>query len=206
MTTSASAKPFSTSPLLELACARRCWSACPASSSASGAVSRGAQVVVQDRRAVGHRLAHVEDRRQHLVLDLDQRRARPRRCAGRSRRRPRRRGRGRAPSSRPGSCRPRSAAAGPAPSPIVGDAVGGRREVGGGDDGLDAGQRQRLRGVDALDDGVGVRAALDAAVEHAGQADVGAVLGAAGDLVGAVGPDRAGADDLVLLLCDHVAS
>ncbi len=32
----------------------------------------GAQVVVQDRRAVGHRLAHVEDRRQHLVLDLDQ--------------------------------------------------------------------------------------------------------------------------------------
>jgi hypothetical protein len=32
----------------------------------------GAQVVVQHRRAVDHRLPHVEHGRQHLVLDVDQ--------------------------------------------------------------------------------------------------------------------------------------
>jgi hypothetical protein len=46
------------------------------------------------------------------------------------------------------------------------------------DHGLHAGQRLGLRGVDALDARVRVRAAQHRAVEHALQADVGAVLGA----------------------------
>ena len=49
------------------------------------------------------------------------------------------------------------------------------------EDGPDAGQRLGLRGVDALDPRVRVRAAQDPGVELAGQADVVGVLGAAGD-------------------------
>ena len=45
-------------------------------------------------------------------------------------------------------------------------------EVLAGDDGHDAGHRQRFRGVDVQDLGVRVRAAHDVEVEHAGQVDV----------------------------------
>ena len=68
--------------------------------------------------------------------------------------------------------------------------IAGVRQIGGGDDGLDAGQRRGLAGVDAHDAGVGVRAAQDAAVQQAGRGEVGAVERAAGDLVRAVVADR----------------
>ncbi len=51
-----------------------------------------------------------------------------------------------------------------------------------GEHGVHAGQRQRLRGVDAHDAGVGVRAAQDAAVEHAGPVQVRGVHRGARDL------------------------
>ena len=49
-------------------------------------------------------------------------------------------------------------------------------------------------GVDALDLGVGIRAAQDEGVQHAGAVDVEAVLGLAGGLVGAVEARDLGAD------------
>ena len=45
-----------------------------------------------------------------------------------------------------------------------------------------------------------MRAALDAAVQHARHDEVGAERGAAGHLVDAVGPDRPGADDVEVRL------
>ena len=57
-----------------------------------------------------------------------------------------------------------------------------------------AGQRQRLRGVDALDAGVGVRAAQDAAVEHAGALEVGGVVSVAAHLGSEAASWRVGAD------------
>src|SRR5205823_11478386 len=79
----------------------------------------------------------------------------------------------------------------------VGDAVAGVGQVGGGDDRLDARRLKRLADLDAADDAVGVRAAEDAAVQEARHGEVGAVQGAAGNLVGAVVADGAGANDLV---------
>ena len=69
-------------------------------------------------------------------------------------------------------------------------------EVGAGDHRLDARQRLAPLGVDLHDARVRVRAALDAARQHAGQVEVGAEHGAAGDLVDAIGADRPRADDL----------
>ena len=69
-------------------------------------------------------------------------------------------------------------------------------KIGAGDDGLDPGQRQRLFGVDRLDPGVSVRAALDLAPQHARHRHVGAEIGAPDDLFDAVRTDRPGADDL----------
>src|SRR4029453_17909176 len=68
------------------------------------------------------------------------------------------------------------------------------REVGPGDDGLDAGQRLRLGRVDRYDPRVRVRAAQDAADELAGQVVVGPEAGPARHLVHAVRADVAGAD------------
>src|SRR5262249_7485657 len=62
-------------------------------------------------------------------------------------------------------------------------------------DGLDAGQRRRLAGPDRLDARMRMRAALDLAPQHAGHRHVGAEIGAADDLLDAVGSDRTGADD-----------
>src|SRR5262249_35436115 len=67
----------------------------------------------------------------------------------------------------------------------VGEVLPGRHR-------LDAGERQRLLDIDREDAGMGVRAALHLAEEHAGHRHVGAEGGATGDLVGAVGTDRAG--------------
>ncbi len=70
-------------------------------------------------------------------------------------------------------------------------------EVLAGHHGFDARQRQGLVEVDRLDARVRMRAAQHLAVQHAGLREVGAEGGAAGDLLDAVGPDRALADPLV---------
>ncbi len=68
-------------------------------------------------------------------------------------------------------------------------------EVRAGDDGFDARKRGGGAGIDLHDLGVRVRAALDAAGEHAGKVEVRAELGAAGDFIGAVRAHGALADD-----------
>jgi hypothetical protein len=85
------------------------------------------------------------------------------------------------------------------------DAIAHRREVGGRDDCLDARQSQRLRGVDAFNDGVGVGTALDASEEHAGEVKVGAVLRPTCDLVGAIVADRPRADHFVVFCRYHLS-
>ena len=62
------------------------------------------------------------------------------------------------------------------------------------DDRLDALQRHGLRGVEAQDAGVGVRAAQYLGDQHAGRRCVGAEARAAGHLVDAVGPEWPRAD------------
>src|SRR3954453_9924718 len=81
--------------------------------------------------------------------------------------------------------------------------MGRLREVGMSNDGLHARQRKGARGVDALDDRVGVGAAKNTAVEHARKVNIGAVLGPARDLVSAVRPHGPCAYDLVFLCSDH---
>ena len=58
----------------------------------------------KQRRVGLHRLVDIDDVRQHLVIDLDQRQRPPRRSRRRSRRRRRRRGPHRAPSRAPSRC------------------------------------------------------------------------------------------------------
>ena len=72
------------------------------------------------------------------------------------------------------------------------------RDIGGGDHRLHAGQRLGLRGVDGFNNGVGVRAPENLAGQHAGQHQIGAELGPAGNLVIAVRADRAGADPFIV--------
>ena len=76
----------------------------------------------------------------------------------------------------------------------VGETPGSFRPVGGGHDCADAGIRLGLAGVDGLDDGVGVRAAQNLAVEQTGQALVGAVPRPSGDFFRAVGANWPFAD------------
>src|SRR5258708_738279 len=64
--------------------------------------------------------------------------------------------------------------------------------------GLPAGQRLGFVGVERCDAGVGRRAALDLAPDHAGHGGVGGKGRASGDLVGAVGANGALADPLVV--------
>jgi len=68
------------------------------------------------------------------------------------------------------------------------------REIGAGDHCLHILQCLGLGGVNAQDAGMGVRAAQDGAMQHAGGMGIGTEPGAAGDLVQPVGPVRAGAD------------
>ena len=162
---------------------------------------RGAHVLVQLRRALGHRLVDAHHRVERLVDDVDQRE----RVLGDVRV-----GRADGGDGMPGverlvrgehvvahvlERRERLAE--------VDEVVAEPREVRVGHDGEHALEGERLRGIDADDAGVGVGAAQHAAEEHAGQAHVGAVLGPAGDLVRAVRAYGTGADDLVSLGRDH---
>src|SRR4051794_19626642 len=64
------------------------------------------------------------------------------------------------------------------------------REIGGGHHRLDAGQRDRLRGVDRADARMGVRRAQDAAHQHAGHREVGSIERASRHLRHAVRTNR----------------
>ena len=83
---------------------------------------------------------------------------------------------------------------------VVQDARGGRarvknaRHVVNREDRLDARQRPRPAGVHAQHPGMRVRAALDLAIQHAGQQDICRVARCAGHLLDAVHPGRPRAD------------
>src|SRR6516225_1573503 len=75
-------------------------------------------------------------------------------------------------------------------------------ELGGGlwkirarDDSEDARQLERLIAIDRLNAGMGMRTAQNLSVQHSREGIVGAVLGAACDLVHPVMPDRTRPDD-----------
>ena len=162
----------------------------------------GAQVGVQHRGGVGHRLLHVQHRGQLLVLDLDQVEGvlgdvRVGRADGGDR-----------VAAEDQLLVGEQEAAQPAQRRQAADrrddAVAGVRQVRRGEHGEHALERLRLRGVDADQARVGDGAALDASVEHPRQPHVGAVPCPSGHLVGSVVADGAGSDHLVGLVCgDH---
>ena len=156
--------------------------------------ARGEHVVMEDGRALDHRVLDVDDMRQHFVIDLD----------------------GRDCGIGDGGAGGRHGRHGmavierlPARHRVVGHVLevrrafadkgflaGDLRQVGGGHHRLHARDRLGLRGVDGADAGMGVRAAQHLAHKLAGKLEIGAELGAACDLVHAVRADRPGADDL----------
>ncbi len=156
----------------------------------------GQEVVVQDRRVGLHRLGDVDDVRQHLVVDLDQRQ----RLLGDRLRHRGDGGNGMALIERLLARHDVARDIAHVHLHLAGrhDEVGLVGEVLGRDHRLHAVQRQGLRRVDGLDLGMGVRASKHLADQLAGQAEVGAEAGAAGHLVGAVGTIGAAADPLVL--------
>ncbi len=150
----------------------------------------GKDIIAQQRRVRLHRLHDVHDMGQDLVFDLDQ----LDRLAGNGG------GRGGDGGDRMAVIEhlaPRHHVAG-----LV--VIGGPRlhigEVGGGHHGLDAGKGLGGGGVDGEDAGVGMGAALEHAMEHAGQVNIGAEARPTGDLVDPVGLDRPGADGLEYLV------
>ena len=164
----------------------------------------GAQVVVEDGRARLHRVLDVDHVRQHAVAHVDEleRLARDR-VGGR------RHGRhGMAVVERLLARHDVARDVAQVHLHLAGrdDAVLLLAEIGRGDDRLHAGQRGRPRHVDRLDDGMGVRAAQDAAHELARHVPVGAEARAAGDLVGAVGAAGTRADDLELASAHRAVS
>ena len=152
----------------------------------------GEQVVVEQGGVRPHRLLHVDDVGQHLVLHLDQLERAP--------------GDGHAGRGDGGHrvALVEGLLAGhhvPHHVLVVHHHLAGRDElrrlvgeVVAGDDGLHAGQRLRLRRVDREDAGVRVRAPKHPPDELTRQVEVGAEAGAAGDLVHPVRTDRARAD------------
>jgi hypothetical protein len=152
---------------------------------------------VQQRRVVAHRLVHVDDMGQHLVIHFDQ----AERLAGDG-----------VGGGGDGGDRMAVVQHLVARQQVLGEVLGvDRRFARLGDAGrrqrhtvtddhrLDARQRPRLVGVDRADARVGVRAAQHAAPQHPRQREVCAVIGAAGHLVGAVVADGPGTDDLQVL-------
>ena len=147
-----------------------------------------AQMVVQDRRARLHRLDRVDHMRQQLVLDLDQlERALGDGLAGRGHR-----------GDRMAVIEDLLARHDVARQIARRGAERELRKIVPGDHRLHPRQGFRRRNVDRLQDRVRVRAPEDLGEQHAGQDQIGAELGAPGDLVGPVLLDRVGADDLEL--------
>ena len=149
---------------------------------------------MKDGRALDHRLLDLDDMRQHLVIHLDRRE----RGVGGGVAGGRHGGDGVAVIERLAARHGVVGHVAEVRRPLAdkGFLAGDLRHVGGGHHRLDARDRLRLRGVDGADAGMGVRAAQHLADQLAGELEVRAELRAAGDLVHAVGTDRAGADDL----------
>ena len=145
----------------------------------------GHHVLEQDRRIGLDRVHDVDDVGQDLVVDLDQfQRLLGDPFAGRRHRRHR-----------------MAVVEGLFPRHAVATDVAefARRQFGKivpRDDRLDAGKRRGARGIDGLDDGMGMGRTQHLADQHPRQVGVGAELRPAGDLVDAIGLDRGGADDL----------
>ena len=162
-----------------------------------------AHVLVQDWGTRLQGLVNVDDPGQHLVVDLDQLEG-----VGRDSVRYRRHRRDRVTHIERLLARHDVAAV----EAQVLDAEGGRLvpweldEVLADHDGLHAGERQGLVGVDGPDAGMGVRAAQDPAPEHAGQGEVGSEGSTSRHLVDAVGPRRPLADPLVVRAVRAIAA
>ena len=156
----------------------------------------GHHAFVQDRRTGLHRVGDVDDVRQHLVVDLDQ----SQRLLGDGLRNCRDGSHGVAFVERLLARHDVARDVLQVHLHLAGrhDQVGLLGEVLRRDDGLHAGQRFGLGGVDRADHGMGVRAAQHLADQLARKVEVGAKTGPTGDLVGAVGTIGARADPLVL--------
>ena len=76
--------------------------------------------------------------------------------------------------------------------------IGNFRPIGSGDDRLHTFQRFRLRGIDLDDTRMGVGAAQNRAIQHARQAEIRTIRGAARHLIHAVGPGRPFAHPFIL--------
>ena len=139
---------------------------------------------LNDRRAGLHRLVDVGDMGQHFVIhdDLLQR------SEGGA-------GRGRGDGGDGMSVIKRLLAGEDVLAHVAKALIAGIRQVGLGDNGLDARHGQGAGDIDRPDAGMGVRAAQDHAVQHARRAHVGAVLRLAGDFLDTVGTPGPGADD-----------
>jgi hypothetical protein len=165
-----------------------------------GVDTRGEDVVVQYRRIGRHRSLDIHDVRQYLVLDLDQierlfgDRRRDRRDCGDRMTFVQRLACGHAVAREVPQIMRRGADDAPIRRNV--------REIGARRHRLDAGQCHRPVGVDRHDPGMGVRAALDLAPQHAGHFHVGPEIGAPGDLVDPVGADGAGTDDFQRLFIE----
>ncbi len=160
----------------------------------------GEDVVVQQGRLGLHRLFDVDDVRQHVVVDLDQRAG----LLGDRRRGRRHRGHRVAVIEHLVARHAVARQVAEVHRPLADKRLlrRDRRKILPGHHGLDAWQRLRLCGVDREDARVRVRAALDLAPQHAGHDHVGAEIGPAGHLVDPVRTDRTGADHLLKFLGD----
>ena len=145
----------------------------------------GAQFLVEQRRAVFHGLADIDDGGEHLIVDLDQGQGRLGHVSV-----------DRSDGGDRVALKQRLFAGhhvvrGELESAVVATqflpAQRGKRQVLGCNDRLDAGQRLGLAGVNGADTGVGMRTSQHLASEQARQLQVGAVLGAPSYLVDPVG-------------------
>ncbi len=169
MTTAASAKPLSTSPSLNWKCLATLEASpvgLPSDSVTRSSCSSGASVChgLSRRRVT---------RRQRLVVDVDQRQ----RLLGDVRVDGGDGGDGVALVEHLVAGQAVAAQVAQVDGPLaqLGDLVAGVGKIGGGDDRLDAGQRQGLADVDVPDAAHGHGAAQDAAVQQAGHLHVGPV-------------------------------
>ena len=153
----------------------------------------GEQVVVQDRRIVLHRVLDVDDVGQHLVLHVDQLERfvadRLRNGAHRGDRVPL--------VQRLVARHAVARKVAEVHRPLADERLFRRDvgQVGGCDHRTHTRQLQRLRRIDRHDARMRVRRALHLAPQHAGHHHIRAELGTAGDLVHAIRPDRARADN-----------
>ncbi len=153
-----------------------------------------AQLIMQDRRARFHRLAHIGHMRQDFVIDPDE----TQRLLGNLRA-------GRADGSDRMTEEERLIArkhilrqiaqVGAAAFAAADDFVGRLRQVGSRYDRPHAGQGFGRAGIDRADERVGVRAAQHLSIEHVRQANIRAVLGTASHLIGRVVAVLPRADD-----------